>query len=86
MISDNKTVNKAQELLINRREKLRDKKQNLRNMVDEKYPYDMYGIKADMVFERKSAELEKEIELLGKYISGMYDLIEIVEGKTEGDK
>ena len=35
MTSDNKTVMKAIDLLIMKREKLRDKKQNLRDKIDD---------------------------------------------------
>lgn len=83
MNSKNKTVNKVHDILNDKREKLRDKKQNLRDRLDEKYPYDAYGIKADMMFEEQSKALDEEIDLLGKYISGMFDLIEIIEGKEE---
>lgn len=82
MTSDNKTVMKAIDLLIMKREKLRDKKQNLRDRIDEKYPFDTCGIKGDMIYDEKSKELDDEIKLLSTYISGMYDLIEIIEGKS----
>lgn len=81
MTSGNKTVNKAMYLLIERREKLREKKQSLRDRIDEKYPYDMYSIKGDMIFDQKSKDLDDEIKLLSTYISGMFDLIEIIEKK-----
>lgn len=84
MTSENKTVYKSLELLINRREKLREKKQTLRERIDEKYPFEIYGCKADQVFDDKSAELDGEIELLSKYISGFYDLMEIIEGRQNG--
>lgn len=81
MTSGNKTFNKAIDLLITRREKLREKKQSLRDWVDEKYPYEMCGLKGMTIFEQKSKDLDDEIKLLSTYISGMYDLIEIVEKK-----
>ncbi len=83
MNSKNKTVNKIHNMLNDKREKLRDKRQNLRDRIDDKYPYDLYGIKGDMMFEEQSKALDEEIDLLGKYISGMFDLIEIIEGKEE---
>lgn len=82
MTSDNKTVMKAIDLLIMKREKLRDKKQNLRDKIDDKYPFEIYGLKGDQIYEDKSKELDDEIKLLSTYISGMYDLIEIIEGKS----
>ena len=81
MVSGNKTFNKAIDLLITRREKLREKKQSLRDWVDEKYPFELYGCKGMSIFEQKSKDLDNEIKLLSTYISGMYDLIEIVERK-----
>lgn len=83
MTSDNKTVNKLIDQLIDKREKLRDKKQNLRDRIDEKYPFEIYGLKGDQIYENKSKELDDEIKLISKYISGMYDLIEIIEGKAK---
>ena len=83
MISQNKTVMKAIDQLIVKREKLRDKKQNLRDRIDEKYPYDTHGIKGDMIFDEQSKKLDAEIKLISKYISGMYDLIEIIEGEEK---
>lgn len=84
MTSENKTVYKSLDVLINRREKLREKKQTLRDRIDEKYPFEIYGLKGDQVFDDKSAELDGEIELLSKYISGFYDLMEIIEGGQNG--
>lgn len=81
MISGNKTINKALDLLIARREKLFEKKQSLRDWVDEKYPYETHGCKGMSIFEQKSKDLDNEIKLLSMYISGMYDLIEIIEKK-----
>lgn len=81
MISKNKTVNKAHEVIKTRIEKLRDKKQNLRDRIDEKYPSDMYGIKGDMIYDQKAKELDDEIKLLRLYDSGMYDLMEAIEGE-----
>lgn len=83
MTSKNKTVMKAIDLLIQKREKLRDKKQNLRDNIDDKYPFEIYGLKGDLIFEEKQKELDDEIKLISQYISGMYDLIEIIEGEQE---
>lgn len=80
MISKNKTVNHLVDALADRREKLTDKRRNLHYEITEKYPYDVYGMKGEGIFEEKSKKLDEEIALLDKYISGMYDLIEIVEG------
>lgn len=79
MKSKNKTIDKAHELIKERIAKLRDKKQNLRDKIDDKYPYDMFGIKADIVFDQKSRELDEEIALLREYDSGMYELMENIE-------
>ena len=65
MQSDNKTVNKAHALIKERIEKLRDKKQNLRDRIEEKYPYDLYGLKGETMYEQKSKELEEEIYRIG---------------------
>lgn len=80
MISTNRTVNRAHSIIVARIEKLREKKQDLRSRIDEKYPYEIYGIKGDLQFEKYSKKYDDEISLLQKYDSGMYDLIEIVEG------
>ena len=78
MTSQNKTVNKAHEVIKTRIEKLRDKKQNLRDRIDDKYPFEIYGMRGEQIYEDKSKELNEEIELLSKYVSGLYDLIEII--------
>lgn len=83
MTSKNKTVMKAVDLLIQKREKLRDKKQNLRDNIDDKYPFEIYGLKGEQIYEDKSKELDDEIKLISQYISGMYDLIEIIEGEQQ---
>lgn len=79
MVSNNKTVMRAISILIDKREKLRDKKQALRNKIDDKYPPEVYGIKGEMKFSEESEKLNSEINLLSKYISGLYDLIEMIE-------
>lgn len=83
MTSKNKTVMKAVDLLIQKREKLRDKKQNLRDRIDDKYPFEIYGLKGDQIYEERFKELDDEIKLISQYISGMYDLIEIIEGEQK---
>lgn len=80
MTSQNKTVNKAHEVIKTRIEKLRDKKQNLRDRIDDKYPFEIYGMRGESIYESKSKELDEEIKLLQRYDSGLYDLIEIIEG------
>lgn len=79
MQTENKTIIKAHELIKSRIQKLVDKKQNLRDWVDEKYPFDVYGIKGEMIFDEKSKQINDELNLLRQYDSGMYDLIEVVE-------
>lgn len=79
----NKTVIKAHEVIKSRIEKLRDKKQNLREKIDARYPFETYGITADIKFDEQSKALDEEIKLLQKYDSGMYDLIEIIEGEKK---
>ena len=83
MTSKNKTVMKAVDLLIQKREKLRDKKQNLRDRIDDKYPFEIYGLKGDQIYEERFKELDDEIKLISQHISGMYDLIEIIEGEQQ---
>lgn len=79
MQSANKTVNKAHELIKTRIQKLVDKKQNLRDWVDERYPADYYGIKGQMIFDEKTKQIDEELKLLRQYDSGFYDLMEVVE-------
>ncbi len=81
MISNNKTVNRAHAIIAARIEKLREKKQTLRDRIDEKYPCDVYGNKGEMYFDKYSKKYDDEINLLRKYDSGMYELIEMIEGK-----
>lgn len=82
MISKNKTVNKAHEVIKTRIEKLRERKQNLRDRIEDRYPFEVYGVRSQSIYEQKSKELDDEIKLLKKYDSGIYDLIEIIEGKS----
>ena len=79
MTSDNKTVMRCIDLLVEKREKLRDKRQNLRDYIEDKYPFEIYGLKGETIFDEKSLKYDAEIDLLGRYITGMYDLIEIIE-------
>lgn len=81
MTSDNKTVMRVISILLERRDKIQEHQQTLRQLVDEKYPYDIYGLKGEMIFQERSEKYKNEIRLINKYISGMYDLIEIIEGK-----
>ena len=81
MMSQNKTVQKAHEVIKKRIEALIDKKQSLRDRIDEKYPADFYGIKGNMIFDEKSKEIQEELDLLRTYDRGFYDLIEIIEEK-----
>ena len=79
MRSSNATVNKAYDLLLDRADKLRLKRIDLRAKIDEKYPYEIYGLKGDLVFDKKKADLDAEIMLLSKYIEVFEDMIEVVE-------
>ena len=79
MTIENKTVLKAHELIKKRIEALVEKKQGLRDRIDEKWPADCYGIKGDMIFDEKSKEIQEELDLLRAYDRGFYDLIEGVE-------
>lgn len=79
MQSHNKTVIKAHNVIKQRIEVLRDKKQTLKERIDEKYPYEIHGMKGETQFEKYSKKYEDEINLLRKYDSGMYDLMEMVE-------
>lgn len=81
MMSQNKTVQKAHEVIKKRIEALVDKKQSLRDRIDEKYPADCYGIKGDMIFDEKSKEIQEELDLLRTYDRGFYDLVEVIEEK-----
>lgn len=81
MMSQNKTVQKAHEVIKKRIEALVDKKQSLRDRIDEKYPADCYGIKGDMIFDEKSKEIQEELDLLRTYDRGFFDLVEIIEEK-----
>ena len=81
MMSQNKTVQKAHVVIKKRIEALVDKKQSLRDRIDEKYPADCYGIKGDMIFDEKSKEIQEELDLLRTYDRGFYDLVEVIEEK-----
>lgn len=81
MVTTNKTVLKAQGIIKERIEKLRDRKQTLYDRIYEKYPRDLYGCKGDYYFDKQSREIDEEIALLRRYDSGLYDLMEILEGK-----
>lgn len=79
MQTENKTIIKAHEVIKARIQKLVDKKQNLRDWVDDRYPADTFGIKGEMLFDEKVKQIDEELKLLRKYDSGMYDLIEVIE-------
>lgn len=82
MTSKNKTVNKAHDLLKKRLDILVNRRQVLRYELEEKYPEDSCGLKWMNIFDHRSKEMDCEIALLRQYISGMYDLIEIIEGEV----
>ena len=81
MVSDNKTVNKAHQLIKDKIEVLRVKRQTLKDRIDEKYPADMYGCKGQTKFEEESRKLDEDIKLLRAYDSAFYDLFEVLEHK-----
>lgn len=84
MKSKYKSVNAAIEILIERREDLRTEKQVIRDRIDEKYPLDKCGEKGDMLFAELTKKQDDEIKVLSRYISGMYDLMEMIEQPNEG--
>jgi len=81
MVSDNKLVMRCISSLCNRRDKLWELRCNLKKNIKDRYPVDTYGIKGEMIYQEMAEKYDAEILLLNKYISGMYDLIEIIEHK-----
>ena len=79
MKSLNRKIDKCLEIIINEHLRLCEKKQTLYDEIIEKYPYDIYGLKGEWVFDQKSKQLEHDIELFRHYIHGFYDLIEYIE-------
>lgn len=80
---ENKTVVKAHEIIKKRIEALVDKKQKLRDWCDEKWPFDTYGITADVEFDDRAKKIEEELMLLRLYDHGFYDLMEGVNREME---
>lgn len=81
MTSKNDTVNKAHEVIKKRIQKLLQRKADLRERIEKKYPEDACGLRGCNLWEKKSREIDAEIKLLRDYDSGLYDLIEIIEKK-----
>jgi hypothetical protein len=81
MESDNKTINKAHQLIKDRIEKLRVKRQDLKTWVDEKYPVDLYGCKGETLWGEHVRKIDDELKLLRAYDSAFYDLFEVLEHK-----
>ena len=79
-----KAVNKGLETLEKEREKLIKKREGLKAKIEEKYPWELYGVTGEMLFDEKAKDLDEEIAKLQTYISGYYDLIEILEGRSDG--
>lgn len=72
--------------LIDRREDLRFRKQCLIDNLYLEFPPERFGSKADRLYQQKSIKINDEINALSLYISGMYDLIEHIEGGEHGSK
>lgn len=80
LASENKTVLKAAEVINKRIEALDSKLPTLKEKIEQKYPYEVYGIKAEGMYDEQSAKIKDEIKLLEKYNAGMHELFEMIEG------
>lgn len=85
MTSKYTAVNRLLFKLIDRREDLRFRKQCLIDNLYLEFPPERFGSKADRLYQSKSVKVNEEINALSLYISGMYDLIETIEGGKENE-
>lgn len=85
MTSKYTAVNRLLFKLIDRREDLRFRLQCLSDNLYLEFPPERFGSKADRLFQLKSVKVDEEITTLSLYISGLYDLIEAIEGGKENE-
>lgn len=78
-----KILTKAKNELNELWEKLDKQRENLKDEIYEKYPKDVYGIKGDLVFDRKSEEINEDIRTARMAFIGMRNFLEEIEGKEE---
>lgn len=74
-----RSIDKAGQLIKAELDKKKEKRNRLREEIYEKYPEDIYGIKAEMLFDEKRQELDKEIALLRKFAIAWHNTVEMIE-------
>lgn len=79
MFSRLKVVNRMYNQLHKEKERLLIKKTGLKESIDERYPFEVYGIKNEIIFEERSKKINEDLNLINRYINGFQDLIEIIE-------
>lgn len=78
-----KILTKAKNELNELWEKLDKQRENLKDEIHEKYPEDVYGIKGELVFDRKSEEIDKDIRIARMAFIGMRNFLEEIVGEEE---
>ena len=78
-----KILTKAKNDLNELWEKLEKQRESLKDDIYEKYPEDVYGIKAELVFDKKSEEINEDIRIARMAFIGMRNFLEEIEGKEE---
>lgn len=78
-------MNRCLELINKRIAVLDSKKQTLWEDISSKYPADMYGLKGEMIYQKKSEELNRELMIMIKWQHAWWDALEIIEGRYEHD-
>ena len=76
-----KIIIKAKHDMSAVKETIEMEKESLRQNLREKYPYDYYGIKADLIFEEKSKKIEADLKRVNLYCTALAYMTEDVEGE-----
>lgn len=78
-------MNKCLEMINKRIAALDSKKQTLWRDISSKYPADMYGLKGEMMYQKKSEELNHELTIMIKWQKAWWDALDIIEGRNNYD-
>lgn len=84
----NTIIRKARNDLEAHLKKLKAKRNTLHDEIRDRYPYDYYGIKGDLIYERRSKNLNEEIKQVETTLLALKNLNNDVKeflGVTDAD-
>ena len=77
----NKIIIKAKHDMLAVKETIEMERESLEQNIREKYPYDGYGIKADLLIEEKSKKIDADLKRVKLYCTALAYMTEDVEGE-----